>query len=525
MDHYLGKETVQNILVFRFANSLFERAWNREAIDHIQITVAESIGVESRGSYYEESGAIRDIVQNHMLQVLSFLAMEPPRSLEPEAIRDETVKLLSAVRPLKPEDVVRGQYSAGVIDGEKVPGYRQEQDVAPDSEVETYAAVRAWIDNWRWSDVPIFMRTGKRLARRATEIAVVFQRPPAYLFEGVGLAPPPSDHLVIRIAPTEGLSFDFQAKKDGPGFEPEPERMTFSDGRPVLDPRRVRATPARRDAGRSDAVHPPGRRRARVGSGAATSGAPRPGALLPCGFVGTAPSRGTDRAARVARGRERGGGIAPTVTRLIDVSLEVGPDLLVWPGNPGVTVTPSSRISQGGSSNVSEIRLGSHTGTHIDPPFHFLDDGATAEDLPLDVMMGETTVADLRGTPGPIGPDELAGLSLSGGVTRLLLRTDNSALWAADPRAFPDDYVCLSPEGARWVVDQGVRLIGIDFLSIEARGAPGHPTHRTLLEADVVILEGLDLSGVEPGGYTLVCFPLKIVGGDGAPTRAVLLKD
>ena len=213
------------------------------------------------------------------------------------------------------------------------------------------------------------------------------------------------------------------------------------------------------------------------------------------------------------------------MTRLIDVSLEVGPDLLVWPGNPGVSVTPSSRISEGGSSNVSEIRLGSHTGTHIDPPFHFLDDGATAEDLPLEVMMGETTVADLRGTPGPIGPDELAGLSLSGGVTRLLLRTDNSSLWAADPRAFPDDYVSLSPDGARWVVDQGVRLIGIDFLSIEARGAPGHPTHRTLLEADVVILEGLDLSGVEPGGYTLVCFPLKIVGGDGAPTRAVLLKD
>jgi arylformamidase len=213
------------------------------------------------------------------------------------------------------------------------------------------------------------------------------------------------------------------------------------------------------------------------------------------------------------------------VTRLIDVSLEVGPDLLVWPGNPGVTVTPSSRISQGGSSNVSEIRLGSHTGTHIDPPFHFLDDGATAEDLPLDVMMGEATVADLSGTLGPIGPDELAGLSLRDETTRLLLRTDNSALWADDHRAFPDDYVCLSPDGARWMVDHGIRLIGIDFLSIEARGAPGHPTHRTLLEAGVVILEGLDLSRVGPGTYTLVCFPLKIAGGDGAPTRAVLLED
>jgi glucose-6-phosphate 1-dehydrogenase len=236
IDHYLGKETVQNILVFRFANSLFERAWNREAIEHIQITVAESIGVGTRGAYYEESGAIRDIVQNHLLQVLSFLAMEPPRSLQPEAIRDETVKLLAAIRPLEPGDVVRGQYAAGVIDGEQVPGYRREEDVAPDSEVETYAAVRAWIDNWRWSDVPIFMRTGKRLARQATEIAVVFRHAPAYLFEGVGLPPPPSDHLVIRIAPTEGISFDFQAKKDGPGFEPETEQMDFSDGDPSVTP-------------------------------------------------------------------------------------------------------------------------------------------------------------------------------------------------------------------------------------------------------------------------------------------------
>jgi arylformamidase len=213
------------------------------------------------------------------------------------------------------------------------------------------------------------------------------------------------------------------------------------------------------------------------------------------------------------------------VTAVIDVSLAIGPDLLVWPGNPAVVIEPASRISRGDSSNVSEIRLGSHTGTHIDPPFHFLDDGATAEDLPLDVMTGEATVADLTGTAGPIGPDELADLPLSLEVTRLLLRTDNSALWAADPHAFPDEYVSVSADGARWLVDHGIRLIGIDFLSIEARGAPGHPTHRTLLEAGVVILEGLDLSGVAPGQYTLVCFPLKIAGGDGAPTRAVLLED
>jgi arylformamidase len=210
---------------------------------------------------------------------------------------------------------------------------------------------------------------------------------------------------------------------------------------------------------------------------------------------------------------------------VIDVSLAIGPDLLVWPGNPGVVIEPASRISRGDSSNVSEIRLGSHTGTHIDPPFHFLDDAATADELPLDVMIGEAMVADLTGTAGPVGPDELAGLSLSEEVTRLLLRTDNSALWATDPPAFPVEYVSLSADGARWLVDHGIRLIGIDFLSIEARGAPGHPTHRTLLEAGVVILEGLDLSGVAPGEYTLVCFPLKIAGGDGAPTRAVLLED
>lgn len=213
------------------------------------------------------------------------------------------------------------------------------------------------------------------------------------------------------------------------------------------------------------------------------------------------------------------------MTRLIDVSLEIGPDLLIWPGNPGVAISPTSRISRGDSSNVSEIRLGSHTGTHIDPPYHFLDDGPTAEHLPLDVLMGETTVADLRGIAGPIGRDELEGLSLTREVTRLLLRTDNSVLWAAESRVFPDEYVSLSVEGARWVVDHGIRLIGIDFLSIEARGAPGHPTHRTLLEAGVVILEGLDLSGVDPGVYTLVCFPLKIASGDGAPTRAILLED
>ncbi len=167
IDHYLGKETVQNILMFRFSNSIFEKLWNRNSVDHVQITVSEKIGVGERGGYYEEAGALRDMVQNHMLQVLSLIAMEPPVSLEAEAVRDEKVKLLKSIRPLTPEDVakqiVRGQYFAGSVDGQMRPGYRQETKVKPDSNVETYAALKLFIDNWRWSGVPFYLRTGKNL--------------------------------------------------------------------------------------------------------------------------------------------------------------------------------------------------------------------------------------------------------------------------------------------------------------------------------------------------------------------------
>jgi glucose-6-phosphate 1-dehydrogenase len=223
IDHYLGKETVQNILVFRFANSMFERVWNRDAIDHIQITVAESLGVEGRGAYYESSGALRDIVQNHILQVLAFLTMEPPRSLGPRAIHEEKVKLLEAVRPFKPEDVVRAQYERGTTDGERVPGYTSEEGVSTDSNTETYAAIRAHIDNWRWSGVPFYLRTGKRLKKRATEINVFFKDVPAYLFD----QPPAPNHLSIRIQPEEGVSFAFEAKEPGPGFVPRTVDMDF----------------------------------------------------------------------------------------------------------------------------------------------------------------------------------------------------------------------------------------------------------------------------------------------------------
>jgi len=228
IDHYLGKETVQNILMFRFANSLFERVWHREAIDHVQITVAEDIGVEGRGAYYEEAGALRDILQNHVLQVLAFLGMEPPRALEAEAIRDEKVKLLRAVHPFQPEDVIRGQYASCEIGGASVPGYLQEEGVDPNSKVETYAAVRAHIDNWRWSDVPIYLRTGKRMPKRTTQVIVGMREAPGYLFEDAGISPGVANHLSIEIQPNEGISLAFNAKMPGPEIELKPVHMHFS---------------------------------------------------------------------------------------------------------------------------------------------------------------------------------------------------------------------------------------------------------------------------------------------------------
>jgi glucose-6-phosphate 1-dehydrogenase len=215
IDHYLGKETVQNLLVFRFANSMFERVWNRDAIDHIQVTVAEEVGVGNRVGYYNSSGAIRDMLQNHLLQVLAFLTMEPPRSLEPEAVRDEKVKLLRAVRPFSPDDTIRAHYD-GFADEVKEP-----------TDTETYVAARTTIDNWRWSGVPFFLRTGKRLPRRETEITVVFKDVPTYLYDSLDMAPPPANHLVINVQPREGIAFTFQAKDPGPGFKPRTVKMDF----------------------------------------------------------------------------------------------------------------------------------------------------------------------------------------------------------------------------------------------------------------------------------------------------------
>ena len=228
IDHYLGKETVQNILVFRFGNSVFERVWNRDAIDHIQITVAETEGVDGRGYFYEEVGALRDVVQNHLLQVLSLLTMEPPASFDAEAVRDEKVKLLKAVRPLDPARVVRGQYARGRVDGREVPGYRDEENVAPDSDVETFVAMRVAIENWRWAGVPIYLRAGKCLPLHATEIEIAFKDVPAPFFEATDVSELAPNTLTLCIQPEEEITFSFLAKVPGPEISVKPVTMNFS---------------------------------------------------------------------------------------------------------------------------------------------------------------------------------------------------------------------------------------------------------------------------------------------------------
>jgi arylformamidase len=211
------------------------------------------------------------------------------------------------------------------------------------------------------------------------------------------------------------------------------------------------------------------------------------------------------------------------VDRIIDVSLPIAPDLLTWPGDPGIRIDPAKRLDRGDSSNVSELHLGSHTGTHIDPPIHFLAGERSIDRVGLEVFFGPAVVADLRESDR-IGPDELDGVNLPDRTERLLCRTRNSDLWARLPDLdFPQDYVAVTPEGARWIVDRGIRLVGVDFLSVEKSGTPGHPVHTTLLGGGTIIVEGLNLSEVEAGPYTLACFPLRIVGGDGSPARAVLI--
>jgi glucose-6-phosphate 1-dehydrogenase len=216
IDHYLGKERVQNILVLRFANGTFEPLWNRNYIDHVEITAAESIGIEGRGPFYERAGAVRDVLQNHVMEVLSFIAMEPPDSFEAGAVRNEKLKVWHSIKSIPLENAVRGQYGRGEVDGKDVVGYRQEDRVDPESNTETFSAIRIEIDNWRWAGVPFYLRAGKRLEKRSTEVSIVFRQPPADLFQnnssGKGLE---SNVLAIRIQPDEGISHRFGAKLPG----------------------------------------------------------------------------------------------------------------------------------------------------------------------------------------------------------------------------------------------------------------------------------------------------------------------
>jgi glucose-6-phosphate 1-dehydrogenase len=232
IDHYLAKETVQNILALRFANTIFEPVWNRRYVDHVQITVAEELGVEHRGTFYEQAGALRDIVQNHVMQVLSLTAMEPPASFAADPIRDEKVKLLRSVHPLErdemPDRVVRAQYGPGTVNGVEVPGYREEEGVAPDSQTETYLALRLEIDNWRWAGVQFYVRTGKRLARRATEVALAFKPVPFLPLPAGARDSIEPNTLVVRIQPDEGIEISFAAKVPGQAFRVRTVALDFS---------------------------------------------------------------------------------------------------------------------------------------------------------------------------------------------------------------------------------------------------------------------------------------------------------
>jgi len=234
IDHYLGKETVQNMLAFRFANGMFEPIWNRNFIDYVQITAAEDLGIGRRAGYYDEAGALRDLVQNHMLQLLSLLCMEPPVTFDADEVRDEKVKVLHAVEPPPPEAVVRAQYTLGMAEGKEAVGYLEEQDVPPDSKTETYVTLRLEVDNWRWAGVPIYLRTGKRLARKVTEIAVTLKPVPHLAFQADGSVGVQPNQIILAMQPNEGVSISLGAKIPGSRMRIRPVNMEFLYGTSFL---------------------------------------------------------------------------------------------------------------------------------------------------------------------------------------------------------------------------------------------------------------------------------------------------
>ena len=274
IDHYLGKESVQNLLVTRFANTFLEPLWNSSWIDHVQITVAESLGVGTRGGYYDNSGALRDMLQNHLLQMLCLVAMEPPTYVDRETVRDEKLKVLQALKPMTPDDIERatvaGQYGPGLVDGVAVAGYKDDAE-NPDSRTETFAAVKAEVRNWRWAGVPFYLRTGKRMEQRCSEIVIQFKPVPHPMFPDSHGASEPNK-LVIQLQPEEGMRLHMTAKEPGPGgirLKPVSLGPQLHRHLPAALPRRLRATPDGRRGGRPDAVHAPRRSRSGLGLGRA----------------------------------------------------------------------------------------------------------------------------------------------------------------------------------------------------------------------------------------------------------------
>lgn len=227
IDHYLGKETVQNLLAFRFSNTIFESLWNRDRIEQVEITVAEELGIEKRAGYYEHAGALRDMVQNHLTQLLTLTAMEAPAAFDADSIRQEKVKVLQSVVPIRPDDVVFGQYYRGEINGREVPGYREEDGVSPESATETFAAMRIEIANWRWQGVPFYIRSGKRMPKRVSTIVITFRCPPVSMFQPLDSCPICSNKLVITLQPDEGFDLYFEAKSPGEKFTLKPQRLHF----------------------------------------------------------------------------------------------------------------------------------------------------------------------------------------------------------------------------------------------------------------------------------------------------------
>ncbi len=238
IDHYLGKDTVQNLLTYRFANAMIESSWNRDRVDSVQITVGESLGVGSRASYYDKAGALRDMVQNHLMQLLTLVAMEPPTTFAAAPIRREKIKVLESIAPIGPGDIVRGRYTKGAIDGRPVAGYLEENGVPTDSVTETFVALRMFIDNWRWKDVPFYLRTGKRMPRKTSQIAIRFKDAPVRFFESMGVTRDTSDILLITLQPSEGFTFHLDIKVPGEPFELRriPMRFAYADmNKPIPD--------------------------------------------------------------------------------------------------------------------------------------------------------------------------------------------------------------------------------------------------------------------------------------------------